>query len=746
MNPIAPPSPFAEAPTPAAAGTSFRAAGTVSGEARPGPRTDATWAALDGWVRLGWLRELDRSFAVFVTERSAQADPLAVLAAAWVSHQLGRGHPALDLARVLDDPAATLALPPPDEGSPEGRAGVRPVHPAALLAAVDADRWRAALRASGAVDDGPGSGPLVLEGTRLSMRRCWQYERTVREAIEARVAAPADGLDSDAERSAVRAAIDLLFGDPAPAGRGRPDWQRIACATALRRRFAIVTGGPGTGKTTTVVRLLALLQYRAMRAPQDGAPRPLRIRMAAPTGKAAARLNESIAGAVGRLPLQALPGGEAVRAAIPTEVVTLHRLLGARPDTRRLRHDASHPLPLDVLVIDEASMVDLEMMAATCEALRPDARLVLLGDKDQLASVEAGAVLGGLCERADDGHYLPAHAAWIEAVTGQRIPDERIDASGRPLDQAIVKLRDSYRFGADSGIGRLADAVNRGDADAAAALLAESLPDLGAMRLGRDDAGLRRLASGGMAPEDASAAQAVAPAAQAVAPAAPGGAAAVPEGPPATRAAAHAAGGYRAYLRVMHDERPPPDAPAARFDAWALAVLRAHAGFQVLCALRRGDWGVEALNERIARLLHAEGRVAGTQGWYAGRPVIVTRNDHALRLINGDVGIALALPAPADPAATVLRVAFPAGDGSGGVRWLSPTRLQSVETAFALTVHKSQGSEFEHVVLVLPDRVNPVLTRELVYTGITRGRSRVTVAAGADDVLALAIGRRVDRH
>lgn len=737
MTPIVPPSPFCETPTVAAAGTSSRDTGHLASEARPGPSAEVAWAALDGWVRLGWLRELDRSFAVFVTERSARVDPLMILGAAWVSHQLGRGHPALDLARVIAEPAATLALPPPDDASPAARTGVRPVPPAALLAAVDAECWRAALLASGAVDDGPGAAPLVLEGTRLSLRRYWQYERTVRDAIEARVTDPADGLDTEAARGAVREAIDRLFGDPARPGRSGPDWQRIACATALRRRFAIVTGGPGTGKTTTVVRLLALLQYRAMRAPRDGVPRPLRIRMAAPTGKAAARLNESIAGAVGRLPLQDLPGGEDVRAAIPTEVVTLHRLLGARPDTRRLRHDASHPLPLDVLVIDEASMVDLEMMAATCEALRPEARLVLLGDKDQLASVEAGAVLGGLCERADAGHYLPEHAAWIEAVTGQPLPAECIDASGRPLDQAIVKLRDSYRFGAESGIGRLADAVNRGAAGEAAALLAAALPDLGAMRLGRDDAGLRRLAlEAAVTPPTALADRT---------PAAPTASAATDAAtvPPVGE---RTSGGYRAYLRVMHDGRPPPDAPAARFDAWALAVLRAHARFQVLCALRRGDWGVEALNERIARLLHADGLLAGTQGWYAGRPVIVTRNDHALRLINGDVGIALTLPAPADRAATVLRVAFPAGDGSGGVRWLSPTRLQSVETAFALTVHKSQGSEFEHAAVVLPDRISPVLTRELVYTGITRGRSSVTVAAGADDVLALAIGRRVDRH
>ncbi|MGE4339353.1 MAG: exodeoxyribonuclease V subunit alpha, partial [Pigmentiphaga sp.] len=497
---------------------------------------------------------------------------------------------------------------------------------------------------------------------------------------------------------------------------GEPDWQRLASALVGRGAFGVITGGPGTGKTTTVVTLLALLQALAL-AP-GGRARPLQIRLAAPTGKAAARLHQSIAQAVSRLPLQATdPLDAAILSAIPVQVATLHRLLGSRPDTRRFRHHAGHPLPVDVLVIDEASMVDLERMAAVLDALPAGARLILLGDKDQLASVEAGAVLGELCRRAEQGHYLPATAAWLDEVCGEAPGSQWQDEAGRPLDQAVVQLRVSHRFSADSGIGQLARAVNAGDAAGSRAILAEARDDLAVVPLPRelDDRHWPALLLHGrpaarLEPDDSGAAD-----------------------------------GYRRYLALMRTMQPQPVASDSAWDAWANAVLRAHTGFQVLCAVRRGPWGVEGLNARIAEVLHRHGDIAATQGWYPGRPVLVTRNDYGLGLMNGDIGVTLSRFDPAT-AQWRLRVAFPAPDGSGAVRWVLPSRLSHLETVYALTVHKSQGSEFEHAVLVLPESPTPILTRELVYTGITRARLRLTLVPPAQPaVWDDAVHRRVQR-
>ncbi|GAB3773428.1 exodeoxyribonuclease V subunit alpha [Ramlibacter monticola] len=647
---------------------------------------EACLRQLESWVAAGWLRELDAVFPAFLAREVPEADPLLLMAAALASHQLGRGHVCLDLAGLVRDPAETLAIPPEEATPPP----VPTIEPAALLRGVGLADWQGALTHASLVGGAQGTSPLVLEGTRLYLRRFWEHEQSVRAGIQQRLARTEAWSDDALERA--RAVIEELFRSDQEVPP--PNWQKLACAVALRSHFAIVTGGPGTGKTTTVVRLLALLQHLALSA-SDGSARRLRIRLAAPTGKAAARLNASISGAIDKLHLGRLEGGEAVRQAIPREVSTVHRLLGSFGGTRRFRHDATNPLPLDVLVLDEASMVDLETMAAVIAALPARARLVLLGDKDQLASVEAGNVLGELCSRADGGHYLPRTRDRLEALSGERIPADFVDARGEALDQGVVKLRHSFRFGAASGIGQLAQAVNAGDASRAHEILHAGHGDLAWMELDPRDAALRRL---------------------------------VLEG-------------HRPYLEWVA-RRPPPDAPRELFDTWARSVLQAYAGFQLLCAVRRGPHGVEGLNERIAALLHAEKLTPAASGWYAGRPVMVTRNDYALGLMNGDVGIALPLPVPEDPQRFLVRVAFEGSDGE--IRWVLPSRLPAVETVFAMTVHKSQGSEFGHAALLLPQEASRVLTRELVYTGITRARDRFTLAlpAGARPVLDLALQRR----
>jgi exodeoxyribonuclease V alpha subunit len=666
--------------------------------------TQTLLALFERWVARGWLRDLDRALVRFLDAEADNAPPLLLLGAALTSHQLGHGHVCLDLAATLAAPDFALSLPPEGDDVADP-----PLLPSELLATLTLSDWQAALSHPTLIGEGAGNSPLVRRDaehtTRLYLRRYWQYEQTLHEEINRRLTPEAD--DSHAEETldadVTRQALETLFPTTVSSSAGEPDWQKTACALAARRRFAVITGGPGTGKTTTVVRLLALLQAQT---PE----RALRMRLAAPTGKAAARLNESIANQVDGLPV-----AESLKAAIPVEVTTLHRLLGARPDTRHFRHHADNPLSLDVLVIDEASMVDIEMMTAVLRALPAGARLLLLGDKDQLASVEAGSILGDLCRRAEAGHYVPATAQWLEKVTGQPLLPDYIDPDGQPLDQAIAMLRKSYRFDAASGIGQLAYAINFSQESLSQEsssqaqvrqVLAHGYADLRHLVLdGEHDRALRELVLDG----------------------------------------------YRHYLTAMAEKRPDSALDFAdhgeTYSDWASAVLDAYGHFQLLCAVRKGPWGVEGLNRQIAQALRQAklinaGDAALEHGWYEGRPVLVTQNDYGLKLMNGDIGITLAVP---ETSGTRLRVAFPSGDPQRPIRWVLPSRLHAVDTVFAMTVHKSQGSEFRHTALLLPSSVSPVLTRELVYTGITRARHWLTLIEARRGILDSAVARQVVR-
>ncbi|EJO94053.1 exodeoxyribonuclease V subunit alpha [Ectopseudomonas mendocina DLHK] len=651
------------------------------------------FALLSTWSERGWLRELDRALAQLFAELDPDASPLLLLGAALASHQLGQGHVCLDLAGTLANPDFTLSLPPEGEDAQEAL-----ILPSQVLAGLSLEHWLAACAGSSLLES--EGAPLVLSGACLYMRRYWNYERQVAGDIARRLQASAEA-PSDLAARLASLFPDALVVD----GQRQTDWQKLACAMAAQGRFTLITGGPGTGKTTTVVRLLALLQEAAMATGE-----PLRLSLAAPTGKAAARLTESIGAQV-----QSLALDERVREQIPTLVTTLHRLLGSRPGSRHFRHDAANPLPLDVLVVDEASMIDLEMMASLLGALPAHARLILLGDKDQLASVEAGAVLGDLCREAESGGYSEATRARLESQTGERLDDPALITGNKALAQHIVMLRHSRRFGSGSGIGRLARAVNQGDAQAARATLATGADDLHVLRLsGEQDRALERLLIGGLG-----------------------------EAEPRPQ-------GYAHYLQVMQAQRPAPGADSQAWDLWAGNVLAAFDQFQLLCAVRKGTWGVEALNERIAEALVRRGLLEQSHGWYEGRPVLVTRNDYSLGLMNGDIGIALRLPEPPEfpgaPVREVLRVVFPRNDGSGALRHILPSRLSAVETVFAMTVHKSQGSEFAHCALILPDSLNPVLTKELVYTGITRARHWFSLIESRAGIFEQAVQRRVERR
>ena len=677
--------------------------------------TDTTrlMAVLDEWVDLGWLRALDTAFARLLQSRVLECGqslpPLTLLAAALVSHQVGRGHVCLDLSQLgrtrIDD---LLSLPPEDR--PVSNESLRP---SSIMAGLEVADWEQALDQPLVIGDGAAGTPLVRAGLRLYLRRYWHYEQVIAEGIQVRLDPIAGLADPDSHQgTALKTALDGLFG----AATSPLDWQKVACALAARHGFGVITGGPGTGKTTTVVRLLAALQSVASQHPEGG--RSLRIRLAAPTGKAAARLSDSIAAAVGQLPLSRLPGGERLGDGIPTVVTTLHRLLGSRPGSRAFRHNRRDPLALDVLIIDEASMVDVEMMASVFEALPTSARIILLGDKDQLASVDAGAVLGELCQRADGSHYRPDTSGWLESVTGMKMPDDYRNAAGTELDQSIAMLRVSYRFQAGSGIGELARAVNNGALDAriAARFRNGDFGDVAWLPLAGTDL-QDRLASHALSGSPAAFASAT-------------------HDQPARPA------GYRHYLKVMTAGQPGLEAAGPLVDAWAGSVLTAFNEFQVLCGLRRGPYGVEGLNALIESALVRDGQIVSGKGWYAGRPVLVTRNDYNLGLMNGDIGITLDRPGEGR---MLRRVAFPAADGSPGIRWISPSRLQNVETVFAMTVHKSQGSEFSHTCLVIPERLSPVLTRELIYTGVTRARHWLSVVMADEGVLIDACRRGVIR-
>ena len=568
------------------------------------------------------LGPLERALVDSLRRLDPAAEPLVLISAALLCTALDNGDVCLPLARM---------------------AGQRPwpEHPFKLPGLTD---WCRQLQASPLVGDADSFAPMILDGERLYLARYQAYERQLAEQLFSRAAdLPA------VDEAQLSESLSRLFAFNATTAGDQPDWQRLAAAQAVRRKLAVISGGPGTGKTTTVVRLLAALLEQPGCERPGGAP--LAIGLAAPTGKAAARMAEAIRNAKASLPVS-----EAIKAALPEEARTLHRLLGSRGDSPQVRHNAANPLALDVLVVDEASMVDLALMAKLVDALPPNARLILLGDKHQL------------CE----GRGFDAQAAAdLQRITGQQVS---VAPPTSRLGDAVVLLTHSHRFAGDSGIGELARRINGGDVSGTLNLLKEQRRDLAWNAEPTPTDLLERLDRG-----------------------------------------------YAAFLAAAKSADPQ-------------AAFAAFNDFRALTAQREGAWGVAGINEALEARIKRRERLPSRERWYAGRPIMVRQNDYALGLFNGDIGICL-------DSEFGLRVFF---EGEDGYRPFAPARLPSHDCAFAMTVHKSQGSEFSEVLLALPEQPSPLLTRSLFYTGITRAKHKVEIW-GLPARLSEAVATRAER-
>lgn len=581
---------------------------------------------------------IDRHFADFILRESGRPSAPLGCVASLLSRAVSNGNICLDLAGIAGHDVRMdgeeLRLPPLEE-------------------------LREMLRETAVVGLPGDFRPLILDrADRLYLYRYWKYERELGRVILEKAASPC-ALDGE---NLLAPALERLF---PPGGEG-VDWQRVAALAALRKRFCVISGGPGTGKTSTVVKILALLLEQA------GGEGP-RIALAAPTGKAAARLRESIS----RMKEQ-LECDEGIRELIPHEVSTIHRLLGFRPSSAHFRYSDGNPLPFQVVIVDEASMVALPLMARLATALRPDARLILLGDRDQLSSVEAGAVLGDMCGSGRRQAFSAEFAALCGSLSGDHIPREAPGEPSPPLRDSLVILERNYRFREESGIGALARLINSGRGDDALALI-------------------RTAADAGLAWHDL----------------------------PAAEMLARSLGGA-----IVEGYAPCLAAKSVE------EALRRFDDFRLLCAMRQGAQGVAGVNALVERILGARGLIDPAHRWYRGRPVMVTVNDYNLKLFNGDVGIVF------PDAEGRAMVHFPTHDG--GIRTVSPVRLPPHETVYAMTIHKSQGSEFERVLMLLPGHESEVVTRELIYTGITRARTRVEIW-GREELFVAGVSRRIRR-
>jgi len=618
-----------------------------------------TMAMADGMLfhlkREGVIDPVDFHFSRFMGDLAETNDPDLILGIALASHAAGGGDVCLELEKWA------------------GKSIIERVDGGDGIVCPSLSTWRRKLAESKVVGPPDTFHPLILDNRdRLYLYRYWTYESELVAALKKRKGHLRGGL----EISRLKESLDRFFPTSL---EEEPNRQRLAAAVAAMRLFCVISGGPGTGKTYTAGKILGVLSELAI--PKE----TLKILLAAPTGKAAARL----ADAIKRLKPK-LTCSIAVKASIPEEAQTLHRLLKPIPGTPYFRHDSDNPVEADLIVIDEASMVDIALMAKLMNAVKKTTGIILMGDKDQLASVESGAVLGDLCNRNQPHSYSAEFAAQVEGLL-----ENSWNAAGKGdvappgLQDHIVFLEKSYRFPPESAISRFSRAVNSGDSK-------------GALSIAEDRA--------------------------------------------------HGSVSWKTVPNAMELRRSLQTAAISAFRDWPLGgdpikALDRLDRFRILCAVKRGVFGVAEVNRMIEDILFKKGLIdrkgaaggTGEEFWYIGRPILITRNDYRTDLFNGDMGIALA---DHDATEGGISVCF---HGSGGdVRRIAPHRLPEHETAFAMTVHKSQGSEFEKVILMLPNADVPVLSRELIYTAVTRARENVTIW-GVEEVFFRAVKRTIRR-
>ncbi|MFH0974552.1 MAG: exodeoxyribonuclease V subunit alpha [Spirochaetota bacterium] len=577
--------------------------------------------------------ELDRQFADFMQRLSGDSSPELVLAVRIASNQIGKGSICVHIPSVADKDINDIL------GEDTGVKN---------FILFGKDKWLSKLNDSPVVGKPGDFKPLILDDNgRLYLYRYWQYEQKIAENIKARLEQ-----DIDIDIEVLKSSFAKLF-------KSNEDdiEQSIAAIGAALHGFCVISGGPGTGKTSTVIKILALLIENAK-------TEKLRIALAAPTGKAAARLNEAIKKARESLDLS-----NTIKGSIPDESFTIHRLLGAIHGSPYFRHNAQNQLAYDVVVVDESSMADIALTAKLFEAVPVASRLILLGDRDQLSSVEAGAVLGDICDTGNTQGYSKKFADRLKLIISADISG-KISISKRdepPIADSVLTLSKSYRFTQKSGIGQLSSAIRHGEADRAVELLQSKSFDDAVLIGNKPGISL------------------------------------------ASSLSAMLIDGFGSYINT----KTPDEA------------LRLFPEFTILCALRKGDFGVGQVNMLAEEVLTRQGLISTGTRWYNKRPVMITQNDYSIRLFNGDTGIMFT-----DAEDGIMRFSTQSADGS--IRKILPLKLPEHETAFAITVHKSQGSEFDNVLLILPNYAGPVLTRELLYTAVTRARKKIQIYGNPD--------------
>ncbi len=606
---------------------------------------------LDKIDRSDYFSSIDRHFARFMTELSSQPDPVIGLAAALVSRNNREGDVCIDLNSFA---GLTLGSETDVEYT---------------LTCPSLSKWREHLRKSDLVGNPGEYYPLIRDDAdRLYLYRYWEYEKNLIDLIRSRTRRE----DGEVDPEKLKQHLEIFFPET---GKPGIDWQKLAAAVVVLKRFCVISGGPGTGKTYAIARILATLI-------EQHDSRELRIYLTAPTGKAAARLAESIGNAK-----KALTCDPRTLETIPHVSSTIHRMLKPVKGSPYFFYNRENPLPADVVVVDEASMVDLPLMSKLIQALPEDSRLILIGDRHQLASVQAGSVLGDICGDKIDNGFSEVFSRTLAPVVNY--PPEQLACSRRDktgIQDSMIYFTRSYRFEKESGINILSQAVNKGAVDDAVDILRQ-----------------------GRYPE-------------------------VTWYPLSSHADHHhllSKNIHEHYRRLSNGNDPQE----------ALDELDR---FRILCAVNQGELGVDTINARAAAVLGSEEKnwIPGgfNSEWYHGRPILITANDYTLGLFNGDVGIAMALETADDKACHV----YFRGGSAGPLQRFAPSRLPRHQDVYAMTIHKSQGSEFDEVLLVLPEKDNPLLTRELLYTGITRAKRKLSILA-SESVIRNAVSRKIER-